>query len=93
MSMSTICSALCSACQWLFKQVTHVQVSRKELDKVRSCKSNLNKMLARVVELKQVHLRHASVLPCFHAGPVGAELTCLLSVSCHDQSAVPLAVL
>ena len=31
-----------------------LQVSRKELDKVRSCKSNLNKMLARVVELKQV---------------------------------------
>ena len=31
-----------------------VQVSRHELDKVRSCKSNLNKMLARVLELKQV---------------------------------------
>ena len=31
-----------------------VQVSRQELDKVRSCKSNLNKMMARVLELKQV---------------------------------------
>ncbi|KAA6421154.1 MAG: Magnesium transporter [Trebouxia sp. A1-2] len=29
------------------------KVSRQELDKVRSCKSNLNKMLARVLELKQ----------------------------------------
>lgn len=32
-----------------------MQVSRQELDKVRSCKSNLNKMLARVLELKQVY--------------------------------------
>lgn len=31
-----------------------MQVSRGELDKVRSCKTQLNKMLARVVELKQV---------------------------------------
>ena len=38
-----------------------VQVSRQELDKVRSCKSNLNKMMARVLELKQVMCIHAHV--------------------------------
>ena len=31
-----------------------LQVSRSELEQVRSCKTNLNKMMARVLELKQV---------------------------------------
>ena len=33
------------------------QVSRQELDKVRTCKAGLNKMMARVLELKQVCLK------------------------------------
>lgn len=46
---------LCRMCESVHLCVCGVQVSRQELDKVRSCKSNLNKMLARVLELKQVH--------------------------------------
>ena len=45
---------LCRMRECVHLCICDVQVSRHELDKVRSCKSNLNKMLARVLELKQV---------------------------------------
>ena len=42
------------ACSVVVPYHIGMQVARQELDKVRSCKSNLNKMMARVLELKQV---------------------------------------
>lgn len=47
--------------------MTCVQVSRSELDKVRTCKAGLNKMMARVLELKQVSLCLACILANFPA--------------------------
>ena len=53
----------------------HLQVSRSELDKVRTCKAGLNKMMARVLELKQVSL------PC-----TGIEAQIISQLQCMQQS-------